>query len=185
MDASLMSTAGNQRKSKPRVRVLPEEGYILDLSVCSCAALPAFRSRSQQAESQRPNPSIRFTRKARSFSTEKQGRSRAGPGTGRPVPHPPAASFPRSRSPRRCCCLSPLHSAAVRWDGRIARGGQWLPHARADFVRICWVRAALEEGESCVAKVPPCFASSVSRGGWETDVDGPLFRFQPLDADCP
>jgi hypothetical protein len=93
MDASLMSTAGNQRKSKPRVRVLPEEGYILDLSVCSCAALPAFRSRSQQAESQRPNPSIRFTRKARSFSTVNQGRSRAGPGTGRPVPHRPPRRF--------------------------------------------------------------------------------------------
>jgi hypothetical protein len=100
-----MSTAGNQRKSKPRVRVLPEEGYILDLSVCSCAALPAFLSRSQQAESQRPNPSIRFTRKARSFSTEKQGRSRAGPGTGRPVPHRPPRRFHGAgrRAPAAAC----------------------------------------------------------------------------------
>jgi hypothetical protein len=46
---------------------------------------------------------------------------RAGDRTARAPP--PAASFPRSRSPRPCCCLSPLHSAAVRWDGRIARAG--------------------------------------------------------------
>jgi hypothetical protein len=85
-----MSTAGNQRKSQPRVRRCRGRDQS-STSVCTCAALPAaFLSRSQQAESQRQNPSIHpcFTRKARSFSTEKQGRSRAEPGTDDPCTRP-------------------------------------------------------------------------------------------------
>jgi hypothetical protein len=145
---------------------VPGEGSILDLSVylcCTARRLSVPLSTSRKPKTESIHPSVLYPKSTVVFD------GKAGPvacraGHRRSVHPPPPRRFHGAGCRAAAAACRRFIPPQCNGTGGIARGGEWLPHARADFVRICWVRAALEEGESCVEKVPPCFASSVGRG---------------------